>query len=196
MPRLFTGLELPEHVADALALQRGGLPGARWIDSDLYHITLRFLGDVDDHVAGEFADRLARVQRDPFPVQIEGLRAFGSRKPHSLVASVATSPALVALQAEQERIAQRVGLAPETRKFSPHVTLARLRGAGEREVANYLTLRGGFSAGPFMARRFVLFSSRSTTGGGPYLVEETYPLGREPEHETLGEWSEAAWPVD
>ena len=77
---------------------------------------------------------------------------------------------------------QRIGLPPEQRKYTPHVTLARLRGASERDVANYLSLRGGFSTGPFPVDRFVLFSSRNSVGGGPYVVEEDYPLraGRAP----------------
>jgi 2'-5' RNA ligase len=71
---------------------------------------------------------------------------------------------------------QRIGLPPETRKFMPHVTLARLRGTSAREVAEYLTLRGGFTTSAFSVDRFVLFSSRNQTGGGPYLVEDAYPL--------------------
>ena len=48
MPRLFTGVELPPDIGQALASLRGGLPGARWIDPENYHLTLRFIGDVDD----------------------------------------------------------------------------------------------------------------------------------------------------
>ena len=56
MPRLFTGLEVPHQVGLALSLKRGGLVGARWIDPENYHITLRFIGDVDHHTASEVAD--------------------------------------------------------------------------------------------------------------------------------------------
>jgi 2'-5' RNA ligase len=73
---------------------------------------------------------------------------------------------------------KRIGLPPETRKFTPHVTLARLRGAIGRDIADYLTLRGGFAAGPFPVERFVLYSARNSIGGGPYVVEEAYPLHR------------------
>jgi 2'-5' RNA ligase len=74
---------------------------------------------------------------------------------------------------------QRIGLPPEGRKYTPHVTLARLRGGNARDIAEYLTLRGGFVAGTFDVDRFVLFSSRDSVGGGPYVVEETYDLERE-----------------
>jgi 2'-5' RNA ligase len=71
---------------------------------------------------------------------------------------------------------QRIGLPPEGRKYTPHVTLARLRNGSARDIAEYLTLRGGFAAGPFEVDRFVLFSSRDSVGGGPYVVEEVFDL--------------------
>jgi 2'-5' RNA ligase len=84
---------------------------------------------------------------------------------------------LLELQAEHERIMRRVGLAPETRKFVPHVTLARLsREATARSVADWLALKGLFLSRTFIVPSFVLFSSKESVGGGPYLVEETYPL--------------------
>ena len=66
MPRLFTGLEIPPLVAQTLATMRGGLPGARWIDPENYHLTLRFIGDIDDALANEIAGLLGRVHRRPF----------------------------------------------------------------------------------------------------------------------------------
>lgn len=178
MPRLFTGIEIPERVAAALAMLRGGLPGARWVDADNYHLTLRFVGDIDMRTAKELADALSRIDRGGFALTVDGVHAFGSRRPHAIVATVAPSPPLVELQAQQERIMQRLGLPPDPRKFTPHITLARLRGTSGREVAEYLSLRGGFVAGPFAVDRFVLFSARDSVGGGPYLVEEAYPLSR------------------
>ena len=80
------------------------------------------------------------------------------------------------LQAEHERLMQRVGLEPEGRKYTPHVTLARLRDSSSHEVADYLATRGRCSAAPFHVSRFVLFSSRASVGGGPYVVEADYPL--------------------
>ncbi|HZP21561.1 MAG TPA: RNA 2',3'-cyclic phosphodiesterase [Bauldia sp.] len=176
MPRLFTGIEIPADIGNRLAFLRGGLPGARWIDSANYHLTLRFVGDIDRHIATEILHGLERVRRPSFMLRLDGITSLGTRKPHAIVARVTASPQLTELQAEHERIIQRIGLAPEQRKYTPHVTLARLRGASERDIADYLSLRGGFLAGPFPVSRFVLFSSRDTTGGGPYLVEEAYPL--------------------
>ncbi|MGI9400738.1 MAG: RNA 2',3'-cyclic phosphodiesterase [Rhizobiaceae bacterium] len=176
MPRLFTAIEMPADTALSLSMLRGGLPGARWIDPENYHITLRFFGDVDSHMAAEIANELARMKRQPLQLRLDGLDAFGGKKPHSLHASVQKTQQLRNLYLEQERMAQRIGLKPEGRKFAPHVTLARTRSSKGHDVANYLSLRGSFSTMPFTVNRFVLFSSRDSTGGGPYIVEEEYPL--------------------
>ncbi|HXF90281.1 MAG TPA: RNA 2',3'-cyclic phosphodiesterase [Xanthobacteraceae bacterium] len=176
MPRLFTGIEIPAHIADSLSLLRGGLPGARWVEPENYHLTLRFIGDVDDVVAREVASLLAKVRRSAFALRLEGLSSFGGRKPRAVVASVAPAEPVMELQAEHERLMQRVGLEPEGRKYTPHVTLARLRDSTSREVAEYLSSRGAFRSVEFLVARFVLFSSRASVGGGPYVVEAAYPL--------------------
>lgn len=176
MPRLFAGLEIPAEIARSLASLRGGLPGARWIDPENYHVTLRFIGDIDCLAAAEIASTLDRVNRRPFQVMVEGLDSFGGRQPRAVVARVAPSRPLMDLQAEVERLVRRIGLEPEGRKFTPHVTLARLRRATSRDVAEYLSVRGYFPPCVFTASRFVLFSSRDSVGGGPYLVEDAYAL--------------------
>ena len=130
MPRLFTGVEIPADVGQALGMLRGGLPGARWIDPENYHLTLRFIGDVDDVIAHEVASLLGRVKRGAFDLYLEGLTSFGGRKPRAVVASVAQAQALLDVQAEHERLLQRIGLEPEGRKY----TAARDAGALARFV--------------------------------------------------------------
>ena len=176
MPRIFTGIEIPAAVAQSLAALRGGLPGGRWIDPENYHVTLRFVGDVDDMVAHEVASMLGQVRRRPFELCFDDLKSFGSHRPRAIVATLGPVPALIELQAEHERLMQRVGLEPEGRKYTPHVTLARLRESSSRQVADYLALRAPYRSQPFQVSRFVLFSSRASVGGGPYVVEAAYPL--------------------
>lgn len=176
MPRLFTALEIPRNAAMSLSLLRGGLPGARWIDVENYHITLRFIGDVDWRTADEIIDKLDRIERPEFQLQLTGTGAFGSKKPHSVWAGVSNHPEMYALQAEIERICQRLGLQPDPRKFTPHVTLARLRSSRVEDVVEYLSGRGNFMTSLFAVSRFVLLSSRDSVGGGPYLTEEVFPL--------------------
>jgi RNA 2',3'-cyclic 3'-phosphodiesterase len=177
MPRLFTGLELPEVVVGQLALLRGGVVGARWLEPEDYHITLRFIGDIDARMARDIADTLEDIRRPKAPIRFEELSWFGGVKPRAIVAKVKAEPALMDLQAEQERRLRRIGIEPETRKYTPHVTLARLRGAGQTAVASYLAERGALVADAFTAERFVLYSAREGSGGGPYIVEAAYPLG-------------------
>ena len=176
MPRLFTGLEIPKEVAQWLSLLRGGLPGARWIDPENYHITLRFIGDIDDRLAHEIASLLDGVRRRSFEVRFGNLMSFGGRKPRAIVVAVEPVQPLIELHAELERLMQRLGLEPEGRKFIPHVTLARLRESSSRDVAEYLSTRGPVFGASFRVSRFVLFSSRSSVGGGPYVIEADYPL--------------------
>jgi len=176
MPRLFTGLEIPKEVAQSLSLLRGGLPGARWIDSENYHITLRCIGDIDDRLAHEIASLLDGVRRRSFEVRFGNLMSFGGRKPRAVVVAVEPIQPLLELQSELERLMQRLGLEPEGRKFIPHVTLARLRESSSRDVAEYLSTRGPVFGASFRVSRFVLFSSRSSVGGGPYVIEADYPL--------------------
>jgi len=176
MQRIFTALEIPDDVRQALDMLRGGLPGARWIDPENYHLTLRFIGDVDDTVAREVAFMLGQVRRTEFELHFDGLSAFGGRRPRAVVATLAQTPALMELQAEHERLMRRVGLEPEGRKYTPHVTLARLRESSSRQVADYLATRALMRPLPFKVVRFVLYSSRTSVGGGPYVVEAAYPL--------------------
>jgi RNA 2',3'-cyclic 3'-phosphodiesterase len=176
MPRLFTAVEIPPEIGQSLSMLRGGLPGARWIDPDNYHLTLRFIGDIDDVMAREIAHLLGKVRRTQFELRLDGLQSFGGRRPRAVVATAAATPPLFELQAEHERLMQRVGLEPEGRKYTPHVTLARLRDSSSRQVADYLAVRHPYRSVSVRVSRFVLYSSRASVGGGPYVIEAAYPL--------------------
>src|ERR1051326_6950890 len=71
MPRLFTALEIPAQTALSLSMLRGGLPGARWIDPENYHLTLRFIGDIDDVLSREIAFMLGNVRRLGFELRLD-----------------------------------------------------------------------------------------------------------------------------
>jgi RNA 2',3'-cyclic 3'-phosphodiesterase len=178
MPRLFTGLSVPPEIGERLARFRGGLPGARWVEAGDYHVTLRFLGDIDADVAEGVLEALAGLRaRDSVPVTLEGLGAFGGDRPRALFAAVAQDPGLMDLQAEQERLVRRAGAVPETRRFTPHVTLARLRRETSPEgVAMYVAQSGLFEPLRFEARAVTVFSARESTGGGPYIAEAEFPF--------------------
>lgn len=176
MPRLFTGLELPDDVATDLDLMKGGIMGARWIDRESFHLTLRFIGDIDDVLAREIAYALDGVTARPFSLRLRGMGVFGGNKPHTLYAEVEESPDLRRLQSIHERICQVLGLAAEGRKFMPHVTLARLKDPDPFALHGYIASHNLYKSRTFEVSRFVLFSSRPSRGGGPYAVEESYQL--------------------
>ena len=175
MIRLFTALEIPSEIRQRLTALQSGLDSARWIEPEDFHITLRFLGDISEDVAADADAALARIPFTPFEVEIEGVGAFGGAKPHSLYAAVKHSPELMLLQSRQESAMRRVGLAPETRNYLPHVTLARFNRIEPEYVYRYIEAHNLFACPPFTASRAALFSSRPSKGGGPYVGERYYP---------------------
>lgn len=176
MPRLFTALEIPEAMRTRLSLMRAPFNGAKWVQPEDMHITLRFAGDMDGRSADEFADLLADICAAPFAISIAGVGAFGGRDPRVLWAGVQAGPELATLYRANERAARAAGLEPDPRAFKPHVTLARMRGARQSAVAQFLGENGALRMEPFVVTRFVLLSARPGTGGAPYAVEAAYPF--------------------
>jgi RNA 2',3'-cyclic 3'-phosphodiesterase len=177
MPRLFTAIEIPESLRIRLSLMRGPVNGAKWVEPENMHITLRFAGDIDERTADDLADELAEVTATPFQVSIAGAGAFGGRDPRVLWAGVEKDPHLDALYRANERAARAAGLEPDERTFRPHVTLARMRRVRQSAVARFLEEHGDLRFEPFAVTRFVLLSARPGSGGPPYGVEAEYPFG-------------------
>jgi RNA 2',3'-cyclic 3'-phosphodiesterase len=177
MPRLFTGLEIPESVGFDLSFMQGGIPGARWIDPTHFHLTIRFIGDIGDGLARDVTEALADVEFKPFTLALKGVGMFGGNQPHSLYVGVEDNGELKRLQAVHERLFQVLGLPAEGRKFKPHVTLARLKNPDGRALQRYVELHNLFRSKPFDVGEFVLFNSRPLRGGGPYGIQEAYQLG-------------------
>jgi 2'-5' RNA ligase len=176
MPRLFTAIEIPEAMRLRLSLLRAPITGAKWVQAEDMHITLRFAGDIDGRSADDFADLLGDVTVPPFTVAIAGGGSFGGRDPRVLWAGVEAGPELDGLYRANDRAARAAGLEPNPRDFHPHVTLARMRRARQTDVARFLTENGDLRLEPFLVTRFVLLSARPGSGGPPYAVEAAYSL--------------------
>ena len=175
MIRLFTALEIPDEVLDCLTALQSGLPGARWVARENLHLTLRFIGSVDEAMAADVDHALARIETKPFPVCVEGLGSFGDKKNvRSVWAGVAANDALANLNRKIEQGLQSLGLDANKRKFTPHVTLARLRNGSNREVAHWIEGKGGLTCPSFTATRLVLFSSQTRAEGAIYTPERYY----------------------
>lgn len=178
MIRLFVGLELPASMRMRLALMRGGLPGARWVEPENFHVTLRFIGEVDEVVAADIDDALQALRAPGFSMELEGAGIFSKgRKAHSLWVGVARSAALSHLHDKVESALVRVGLAPEPRKFFPHVTLARLKDVNASRLESFLADKALFREGPSAIGSFALFSSQLSQSGAHYAAERVYELG-------------------
>lgn len=177
MPRLFTAIALPDDIAMSLSFLVGGIHGARWIDKENYHLTLRFMGDLENGAANELVDAFEAITPERFELELSGAGYFGGAKPRALWVGVQTSAALEQVQARQERLCQQLGLPPEQRKYTPHVTLARLKGkVSIMETEHFVARNANFKSRPFEVKSIGLYSSRPSRGGGPYVEEHSYLL--------------------
>jgi 2'-5' RNA ligase len=178
MLRLFVGLAVPEDIAADLAALGGALPGARWIEPENMHLTLRFIGEVAEHDAEEIGHELARVAGRPFSYDIAGVDTFGQgRKAHSLHALVPLTPELQVLQGRVEAAVTRAGQPRETRRFTPHVTLARLKAPPADRLQAFIEGHSLLRAGPVAVDQFILYESRMGKSGSAYFPLAEYPLG-------------------
>jgi len=179
MPRLFVALPVPEEVADDLVALQSGVPDARWVPAENFHVTLCFAGEVQGGVLRDLEEELSDISGPPFPVAIAGVEQFSSGKqPRALVATVEKSERLDWLQQKVSTVARNCGIEVERRKFRPHVTLARFSNGAEtgHHIAQFMASYSTFRAGPWLADHFALYSSRSGGGGRIYIEEAAYDL--------------------
>jgi 2'-5' RNA ligase len=176
MIRLFVALALPETVAQSLLALQSGVPGARWSTREQLHLTLRFIGDVDERDASSIDETLTSISAPQFTLELKGVGSFGGKNPRALWAGVVANEALLHVQRKIESAIQRLGFPAEERKYTPHVTLARLRATPAGRVMDYLSDHALYVSGPFQVQEFALFSSRLTPHGSIYVAEREYAL--------------------
>lgn len=174
--RLFVALRPPYPVRAALIAAMHGISGARWQDDDQLHLTLRFIGAVDRHRAEDIAAALGALHAPPVTARIAGVSLFERHgRPHMVWAGVEPLAPLAALHRKVDQLLARVGVAPETRSFLPHITLARLnRGSGP--VAPFLALQSDLASAPFAFGHVTLYESEMGHGGSRYHPVARYPL--------------------
>jgi 2'-5' RNA ligase len=174
--RLFVALAIPDPVARSIMLIQGGVPGARWQTREQLHLTLRFIGEVDGRDAAMLDDALAGIEAPGFDLQLHGVGQFGNKQPHALWAGIRKSDALDHLQRKVDNAIRRVGQPQDAHKFTPHVTLARLRNPESAKMIEWLAHHALFTSAEFSVNAFHLYSSRLTSDGSVYAVEQDYPL--------------------
>lgn len=177
MIRLFVGIPMPADIRMRLSLMASGLPGAHWTRAESYHLTLRYIGEVDQGTADDIDAVLGHISVEPFAITLSSIGYFGKAKSARAVwAGVTRNDTLIRLQHKIEIALQHMGLAAEERKYTPHVTLARLRGTPVHRLEAYVADHGAFAAGPFQVSNFALFSSYPSSSGAIYTSEAQYEL--------------------
>ncbi len=175
--RLFLALDLPWPLKERLSMLAGGLPGARWVPPENYHLTLRFIGETPKHRAEEIDAALLALRARGFSLTLAGIGTFAKGgRAVSVWAGVERNPQLDHLQNKIETALQRVGVEPERRRFAPHVTLARLDNVPEAKLVGYVQAHNLFRAEPVAVEHFTLFSSRLGKEQAVYTPEVEYEL--------------------
>jgi 2'-5' RNA ligase len=176
--RLFVALDMPWSVREQLAALSGtGIPGARWVPPENYHLTLRFIGAIPGHVARDVDGALLAIRARGFALTLTGMGTFAKGGvSNALWVGVERTPALDHLRNKIETALQRCGLEPERRKFQPHVTLARLDNPAEGKVAAFVQAHNLFRTEPIPVEHFTLFSSLLNKDHAVYTPEVEYEL--------------------
>lgn len=169
----FVALDLPFAVREELMLIASGVPGAYWVDEEQLHLTLRYLGEIDGRVLRDFAGALSRLEVEPFTLELQGIGFFPPRgEPEKLWVGVSRSPQLEQLRARIDGLATRMGIAPDRRRYTPHVTLAHLNDAPDSRLARYAMGQALWKSGPFVPESFSLQASRRLPEGPIYQREQ------------------------
>src|SRR5215510_5410962 len=166
MIRLFVAIDLPEDIQDRVAQLCGGLTGARWVEPENYHITLRFIGEVAETRFDDIDAALGQVRAPGFTLKLSGVDSFGNHgEVRSVWVGLERQPALFHLRDKVESAVVRAGIPAETKKFKPHVTLTRGRQRGDARLGDFMARHNLFQAGPFPVHGFTLFSSFLSASG-------------------------------
>ncbi|MBI1683491.1 RNA 2',3'-cyclic phosphodiesterase [Caulobacter hibisci] len=177
MIRLFTAIALPPEIGGPLQSRQSGIEGAHWRPLEALHVTLRFIGDVQETDAADLDEALSEIEAPAFDLELKGAGHFGEGvEMHAVWAGVEDQPLLRRLQKANESAARHVGLKPETRGYLPHVTLAYLKRATVPEVGAWVQRHNLLHSPPFRVDRFGLYSSWQTKEGSAYRLEREYPL--------------------
>jgi 2'-5' RNA ligase len=178
MFRLFVAIDLPPDIVARLQELCYGVPGARWVQPEQMHLTLRFIGEVDGGVFRDIKEGLADIKTEGFALQVKGLGFFPPRKtPRVLWAGIAPVEEVSGLRRRIDNVLLGLGLAPEGRKFSPHITLARLQDTPLARLGRFLAGNSLFATEVFPVSEFHLYSSALTSKGAFHTLEASYKLG-------------------
>ena len=176
MRRLFVAIRPPLPLRALLLETMGSVSGARWQDDAQLHLTLAFLGEVDEATAEALDIALAMINAPPVPLRLQGAGSFASRgRVHSLWIGAEPRDALAALAKKVRRAAREAGITVEERAFVPHITIARLN-AASGPVDGFIRQWNDLASAAHGVSSFGLYESRLGHGGSAYRLLADYPL--------------------
>jgi len=178
MARLFIAIELPDQVKQNLVKLQTPVPGAKWVPVDQLHLTLAFLGEVDETVTDQLLVALSGITVSTFTLRFSGVGCFPDRRrPRVLWVGLEKNPYLESLADQVRSAVLSCGILQEERPFSPHITLARLRQPAGREVVRFLDQPLTHELPKIAVREFILFRSQLTAAGAIHTPLNTISLG-------------------
>jgi RNA 2',3'-cyclic 3'-phosphodiesterase len=175
MKRLFVAVPIPDQIKEALLNTKTNIPGARWIDKDHLHLTLKFLGEVDGQNFRIIRDSLSEIIIEKFLLKIKGVGFYPPGNfPKVLWAGVENQPQLTILRNKIESNLYSLGIKREGRKFKPHITLSRLKNSQVSRVSEFLSTFSSFKTESFLINEFRLYSSKLYPRGAVHTIEGIY----------------------
>ena len=174
--RLFFALIPPLEIRQQLSLCMGGVEGARWQSDEQLHLTMRYVGDVDEPQADLLIAEMNQQYFSANNARLDGAGHFSHRDyVQQLWAGLSPKQALANLHSQLDRVCVAAGLEPESRKFVPHITMARLpRSAGP--VSDFLSHNGNLSSAEFCFDKLVLMQSHLRDAGSLYVPVAEWEL--------------------
>jgi 2'-5' RNA ligase len=175
MHRLFVAIRPPSAILSNILAIMSDIEGARWQTDAQLHITLRYIGEVNRHIAQDIAAALGHIPFTPFEISLSGIGSFQRKgRLDCLWAGVIPPHPLEHLHRKIDRACVQCGLPPESRAYLPHLTLARFgRVAGP--IDPFMTRHAGLTSAPFTVHDFCLFESELGQSGSTYHLIERYP---------------------
>lgn len=177
MIRLFVAVDIPEDIRILMCGMGGTIPGARPVPTEQLHLTLKFLGDVENSMLPDIREALGTINVTPFPLCLKGVGHFPPRgKPRVLWVGITPALEVTTLRNKVEKALADIGIPRDSRKFSPHITLARLKESPLARVTQFLAGNSLFETPAFTIREFHLYSSTLSSRGAVHTILASYPL--------------------
>lgn len=177
MIRLFVAITLPESIRKEVQGMGRAIPNGRPVPEDQLHLTLKFIGEVEGSRLLDIQEALASISHRKLSICLQGVGTFPPRgNPRILWAGVEPAGHTIALRNSIEKKLLLIGIAKERKKFTPHITLARLNNSPIRQVQQYLAGNAFLHTETFTVNSFELYSSQLTGKGALHRLENSFPL--------------------